>query len=284
MAEQRNATLYKAELGEELRRLREAAGLDRDDAARALGCSDRKIYTIEKGQVSVRLAELYTLLDAYGVAGDERGDIEHLARLARHRRPRTSWGSAVPERVKRFFATEETAAVIRVYQPMLLHGLVQTERYARAVIGTNSSLSPTDVERLVQARMARQERLTGEDPPTVHLVVEEHVLRARVGGFEVMREQLEHLADLAGRGVVELRVAPTSLGAHPCIGAPLFLVLTPEGGRRPNVVYVETLTDGVFVDESDRIARYETTISELLPLTLSPSESLSLLSTVMTDL
>ncbi|GGP85693.1 hypothetical protein GCM10010185_69250 [Saccharothrix coeruleofusca] len=190
----------------------------------------------------------------------------------------------MPERVKRFFATEETAAIIRVYQPMLLHGLVQTERYARAVISTNSSLSPIDVERLVRARMARKERLTSDDPPTVHLVVEEHVLRACIGGVEVMREQLEHLADLARRGVVELRVVPTSLGAHPCIGAPLFLVLTPEGGRRPNLVYVETLTDGVFVDEPDRIARYEATMSELLPLALSPSESLSLLGTVIAKL
>ncbi|WP_344958589.1 DUF5753 domain-containing protein [Saccharothrix longispora] len=179
---------------------------------------------------------------------------------------------------------EETAAVIRVYQPMLLHGLVQTERYARAVIATNSSLSPADVERLVQARMARQERLTGEDPPTVHLVVEEHVLRARVGGTEVMREQLEHLADLVDQGVAELRVLPTSLGAHPGLGAPLFLMLTPEGGRRPDMIYVETLTDGVFVDEPDRVARYDTTMSELLALALSPSESLSLLGTVVAEL
>lgn len=190
----------------------------------------------------------------------------------------------MPERVKRFFATEETASVIRVYQPMLLHGLVQTERYAHAVISTNSSLSPADVEHLVQARMARQEWLTGEDPPIVHLVVEEHVLRARVGGAEVMREQLEHLADLAGREVVELRVLPTSLGAHPGSSAPPFLVLTPNGGRQPDMIYVETLTDGVFVDEPDRIARYETTMSELLILALSRSESHSLLGTVMTSL
>lgn len=56
------------------------------------------------------------------------------------------------------------------------------------------------------------------------------------GGAEVMREQLEHLADLASRGVVELRVIPTSRGAHPCLCAPLFLLLTPEGGRRPNMI------------------------------------------------
>lgn len=271
--------LYKAELGEALRRAREQVGLEREDAARALGCSVSKIRTIERGQVSIRPAELRDLLDEYRVDPAERADMEHLADLARQRKPRTPWGSAVPDRLRRFFAAEETAAVIQVYQPALFHGLVQTESYARAVIGTNSSLSREDADRLVQARLARQALFAAERPPVVHLLLDEHVLHLPVGGREVMAEQVRHVADLARRGVVEVRVIPMSVGAHAGVGAPLFTILTPPG--RPNVVYAETLTDGLFIDDPERIGRYEAVMAEMNATALTPAESLSLMDTVM---
>ncbi|MGW4111909.1 helix-turn-helix domain-containing protein [Actinosynnema sp. NPDC004786] len=271
--------LYKAELGEALRRAREQVGLEREDAARALGCSVSKIRTIERGQVSIRPAELRDLLDSYRVDPSERADLEHLADLARQRKPRTPWGSAVPDRLRRFFAAEETAAVIQVYQPALFHGLVQTERYARAVIGTNSSLSRSDADRLVQARLARQAVLTAERPPAVHLTLDEHVLRTPVGGREVLVEQLRHVLDLVRRDVVEVRVIPTSVGAHAGTGAPLFTILTPPG--RPNVVYAETLTDGLFIDDPERIGRYEAAMAEMNATALTPAASMSLMDTVV---
>lgn len=274
--------LYKAELGEALRRAREQVGLEREDAARALGCSVSKIRTIERGQVSIRPAELRDLLDEYRVDPAERADMEHLADLARQRKPRTPWGSAVPDRLRRFFAAEETAAVIQVYQPALFQGLVQTESYARAVIGTNSSLSRDDVDRLVQARLARQTVLTAGRPPKVRLVVDEHVLRTSIGGHEVMAEQVRHVADLARREVVEVHIIPTSAGAHAGIGAPAFLILTPPG--RPSVVYVETLTDGLFVDEPERISRYEAVMTEMNATALTAAESISLMDTVVAEL
>ncbi|QQQ77330.1 helix-turn-helix domain-containing protein [Saccharothrix sp. 6-C] len=274
--------LYKAELGEALRRAREQVGLEREDAARALGCSVSKIRTIERGQVSIRPAELRDLLDCFRVDPAERADLEHLAELARQRKPRTPWGSAVPDRLRRFFAAEETAAVIQVYQPALFQGLVQTEDYARAVIGTNTSLVRADVDRLVQARLARQAVLTAPRPPKVTMVLDEHVLHALIGGREVMAEQVRHVADLARREVVEIRVIPTAAGAHAGFGAPAFLVLTPPG--RPSVVYVETLTDGLFVDDPERIHRYEAVMAEMKATALTAAASLSLLDTVAAEL
>ncbi|PRY43310.1 helix-turn-helix domain-containing protein [Umezawaea tangerina] len=278
MVEEQSPSSYKGQLGMELKRLREAAGLDFEDAARVLGCSVSKIRTIERGQVSVRPTELRPLLDEYRVGPAERADLEHLAEQSRRRRPRTPWGSAVPDRLRRFFNAEETAAVIRAYQPNLLHGLVQTEGYARAVIETNSSVPRGDVDRLVQARLARQARLTSERPPELHLVVDEHVLRAPVGGAKVMREQLRHLAALARRGEVRVRVIPTGVGVHPGTSSPSFMVLSPPS--RPNIVYVETLTDGLFVDEQERLARYETVMVEMQALALSEADSLLLVDTV----
>jgi hypothetical protein len=205
-----------------------------------------------------------------------------MADLARQRRPRTPWGSAVPDRIRRFFSVEENAVIIQAYQPWLLHGLVQTERYARAVLTTNSSLTGAEVERLVQARLARQARLTSEHPPRVQLVVDEQVLRSRVGGREVMREQIEHLANVATKNLVELRVIPTDVGAHAGSGIP-FVMFTPAGGRKRQA-YVETLTDGLFVDDPERVARYETAMSEMLDVSISHEASRSLLDTVMSQL
>jgi len=271
-------TLYKLELGDALRRFRDRAGLDRADAAATLRCSVAKIRTIEIGAVGIRPAELKELLDRYGVAGDERADVEHLAELARQRKPRTPWGSAIPDRLRRFFATEETAVGIQVYQPWLLHGLVQTERYAHAVLSTNSSLSTQDVDRLVQARMARQARLTSEHPPTLQLVIDQDVLHRRAGDVEIQREQLEHLSKIGRSGLAEVRVIPSTIGLHAGSGVP-FLVLTPAGNRE-RVVYVETYTDGLFVDEPERVERHEIAMREMLRLALAHDESLSLVDTV----
>jgi len=275
-------TLYKQELGGALQRFRERAGLERADAAATLSCSTAKIRTIEVGAVGVRPAELRDLLDRYGVAGEERAAVEHLAELARQRKPRTPWGSAIPDRLRRFFATEETAVGIQVYQPWLFHGLVQTERYAHAVLSTNSSLSAQDVARLVQARMARQARLSSEHPPSLQLVLDEQVLHRTTGDPEVMREQLEHLAKVGRSGTAEVRVIPTAVGLHPGSGIP-FLVLTPAGDRE-RVVYVETYTDGLFVDEPERVERHEAAMREMLALALSHEDSLSLVDTVSRQL
>jgi transcriptional regulator with XRE-family HTH domain len=281
MVGEQSPSLYKTRLGAELRRLREAAGLERSNAADVLSCSVSKIRTIEEGTVAVRVPELRDLLDAYAVDPAERSDIEHLADLARQRRPRTDWGAAVPDRLRRFFDREETATRIVAYQPWLLHGLVQTEKYARAVISTNSSLTEQDVDRLVKARLARQSHLSAKTPPRLLSIIDEQALRKPIGGRDVMREQLAHLAALGRNGVAEVRVIPNEVGAHSACGMP-FVILTANDGKRS--AYVETLTDGLFVDDPERVARYEVTIREVLALALSPEDSLSLVDTVHAQL
>lgn len=281
MVGDQSPSVYKSRLGAELRRLREVAGLERSDAAEALSCSVSKIRTIENGEVGVRAPELRDLLDLYRVDPAERADIEHLADLARQRRPRTDWGAAVPDRLRRFFDREETAVRIVAYRPWILHGLTQTEDYARAVIGTNSSLSESDIDRLVKARLARQAHLTPRTPPRLVSILDEQVLRKPVGGAEVMRDQLVHLAELGRNGIAEIRIIPNGIGVHAGCGFP-FTVLTAGDGTRS--VYAETLTDGLFVDDAERVARYEVTVREIIALALSPEDSLTLIDTVQGQL
>ncbi|GAA2672958.1 MULTISPECIES: helix-turn-helix transcriptional regulator [Actinosynnema] len=278
---QHHTAVYKRKLGEVLEACREEAGLSRADAAAALDCSASKIRMIEGGGVAVKTPDLVMLLNAYNITGERRNDIESLAAHARQRRGRTTWGGAVPERLKRFFDKEETAVTIDSYSPWLLQGLAETEAYARAVIRTNSSLSAKDVDRLVQGRLARQERLYTEDAPKIRWVVDESVLRRPIGGVEVMREQLEHLVALCRKGIGELRVIPNSVGAHPGCGFPIVVLTDAEGNRS---LYVESLTDGAWIEDPDRVNRYQNTMREIISCALSHEESLQLVDTVLAQL
>ncbi|MEU4765337.1 helix-turn-helix transcriptional regulator [Actinosynnema sp. NPDC023794] len=255
-------TDYRARLAERLKELMRRSGKDRADIMRTLGCSVSKVGTILRGDTSVPPLELVALLDLFAVEGEERADLLHLGEEARRRRPKTPWGAAIPDRLRKFFNTEETARKIELYRPDLLHGLVQTEAYARAVIETNSTLRPTEVEQLVQARMARQARLTGPNPPDYTLVIRQSVLRAPVGTPETRFEQLKHLKELSGLPHVTIRVIPDDIGLTSALYFP-FMILTPPADRA-KTVYVETLTDGLLVDEESRISHYEAVFQDLL--------------------
>jgi transcriptional regulator with XRE-family HTH domain len=255
-------TDYRARLAERLKELMRRSGKDRADIMRTLGCSVSKVGTILRGDTSVPPLELAALLDLFGVEGEERADLLHLGEEARRRRPKTPWGSAVPDRLRKFFNTEETARRIESYRPDLLHGLVQTEAYARAVIETNSALRREDVDRLVQARMARQARISGPNPPEFTMVFREAVLRAPVGSPETRFEQLRHLRKLAELPHITIRVIPDEVGLTSALYFPFSILTPPED--RAKTVYVETLTDGLLVDEESRISHYEAVFRELL--------------------
>lgn len=273
---------YKLRLGEALTRARNNAGLIRTAAADALGCSEDKIGSIERGRSSVASKlELTVLLDLYGMSGDERAKIEELAALARQRRRKTPWGALVPARLKDFFRIEETSTHIEYYHPELLHGLVQTPDYARAIISNNSALRPTEVDRLVEARMARQARLEGPAAIRLTLVMAETVLRVIVGGKDAMRGQFEHLIALIRDGKIDLRLIPFEAGSYPRRGFPFMVLANVDGRKR---VYLENLTDGIVIDDELRVEVYEAAFEELLKVALSSDDTLTLLAKVAAEL
>jgi hypothetical protein len=238
-----------------------------DDLGVVLGCSESKVSKILRGDSSVVPLELAALLDLFGVDGEERADLLHPGEEALRRRPKTPWGAAIPDRLRKFFTTEETARKIELYRPDLLDGLVQTEAYARAVISTNPTLRPPEVEQLVQARMARQRRLTEPNPPECTLVIRQSVLRAPVGSPETRFEQLKHLRKVSGLPHVTIRIIPDEVGLTAALYFP-FAMFTPAGDRT-KTVYVETLTNGLLVDEESRISHYETVFQELLAVSVT---------------
>jgi hypothetical protein len=265
-----------------LRERREALGLDRDVPAELLECSESKIGRIETGDVSVKASELRELLTLYKVTGQERTDLERLGAQARARRKRTTYGTAIPDWFRKYVNLEEGASEIRSYSTELVPGLFQIEDYARALTVASPLPPPGDVDRLVTARMARQERITGANPVHVWAVLSEAVLRREVGGPDVLHRQLEHLSELADQPNITIQISPFDQGAHAATGFSFTLLKLPNADGL-DIVYLEDLTSARYVDNNDpeEQQRYGLVWNHLTRSALPPEVSTEMLTTLM---
>lgn len=263
-----------------LRRHREARGVDRETAARTLDCSASKIGRIEAGVVGMKATELRELLNLYRVTGQEREDLERLRVQTRQRRKPTTYGTAIPDWFRRYVSLEEGATEVRTYAVEPVHGLFQTEDYARAITQASPLPAPGDVDRLVEARLARQARLTSDDPVHVHAVLAEGVLHTEVGGPEVMRAQLKRLVELADLPNITIQVCPFNHGAHAATGFPFTLLRLPNS-EGLDVVYLEDQTSARYVDnDPDEQQKYGVIWNYLTRAALTPTESRKFLATL----
>ncbi len=262
--------VYRLQLGRELRRLREAAGLGRDVAAAELECGVSKISKIETGKATLRPAEVKALLDRYGVT-----DRDAVLRLARDARRRST--VRVPDWAKTFVGMEADAAEIRTYETELVPGLLQTEAYARVVTqAADPTRDPREVERLVAARIERQQRLCSEGAPLIWAILNEAVIRRHVGDKEIIGRQLEHLAALNTDPNITIQVLPFTAGAHPAMGSSfvhLRLADPPDG----EMIYLEDMTSADYVGNPAKIAGYLAAFGSLALAALDPAASTTLI-------
>src|SRR5215471_12990838 len=266
-------------LRHELRRLREEADLTHSEVARRLEWSPSKVSRIETGQSRVQTGDVRDLLEVYGITDETT--CEALVQLAREARRRGWWtrysdvlGSGT------YVGLEAEAAALHTYESMFIPGLLQTEDYARAVIRAGQARpDPETLERRVMARMARQEILTRPDPPEIWAVLDDPVVSRPVGGANVMREQLQHLIDMSTRPntPLTLQVLPLSVGAHPGMNGP-FVILQFTSPTDPPMVYLETATDGLYLEETPDIERYTLRFNHLVARALGPDESRNMIS------
>jgi hypothetical protein len=172
-----------------------------------------------------------------------------------------------------------------MYDVLVLHGLLQTEEYSRAVLKSLLLISPGEVERGVRVRQLRQERLNSTDrlPLNLHVVLDEDLLRRKVGGAEVMRRQLQHLVEVAGLPNVKLQVLPYSAGAHPATAGPFTIFQFPRS-REPEIASVELLTGHLFIEREKDVYRYSLVFSDLTTKALNPDESRAFIRQAVNDL
>ena len=204
-------TVRRRRLAAELRAIREGTGKSGDVVAHALKWSPSKISRYELARTGLKVQEVEKLLDYYQVTGSFRDKLLALAEDAAQRGWWEDYADTLSPDYQQFIGLEHEATSIAIWHVALVTGLFQTEDYARNVIGSYSSIEPVPrgtVERLVRVRKKRQELLVREPPVSISLVLDESVLRRRVGDAQVMHDQLKRLADDADRPNVTLRILP----------------------------------------------------------------------------
>jgi transcriptional regulator with XRE-family HTH domain len=266
--------LCRRRLALELRQLREEAGLTLEQVAERLFCSMSKISRIETARVTATVRDVRDLLDLYAVEGQQHEDLLRLARLARQKGP---WWHAFKgvHDARTFFELEGFAVSISIYECLLIPGLLQTRAYVALILASAfPDLSPQEVERLVELRLLRQSTLTGDDAPSLEVVIDEAALHRLVGGPQVMGRQLHHLVEAAEMPNVTFQVLPFIAGEHGGMAGPFTILRFPEDADR-GLGYLEPRSGELYLDRPDHVDAYERLFRSLQARAMTPDASIS---------
>ncbi|MGH3874941.1 MAG: helix-turn-helix domain-containing protein [Pseudonocardiaceae bacterium] len=267
-------TVRRLQLGIELQRLREAAGVSRPDAAAAIGCSEARIGHIETGRNAPSKSDLIVLVErVYGA------DIATLAVLdeLREEASKRGWWSTyrLPKWLAGYVGLETDAVSLRYLDLEILPGLLQTEQYMRRLYALSDPPPAKEIDRLVRARLQRQGRLAGPDALQLSAVVSEGALVRCARDEAVAGAQLAQLLDRATWPNVELRVLPFDLGLH--VGTGPFTLLAFPDHLLPDAAYQEYAVGGHIIDDPAVVARLATLFDELRGQALDADESLAMI-------
>jgi transcriptional regulator with XRE-family HTH domain len=252
-----------AALGQRLREMRRARNMTQASVAEVLNCDHTAVSRIESG--------------TYALTPQMYRAVERLLELAAPDGYETWFIS--------FLEIERTATVLRVWEPLVIPGLLQTEAYARQVLrGANPGRGEAEIEQRVVARMARQQlwERTDPPPPMMPIVIGEAAVRRCLGGPEVMREQLERLAAVAAGPRVSLQVLPFSSPGSAGLLAP-FMVASFAPDPRPDVAYMDNTLDGSTTAKRDQVAQLALLYDALAREALRPSDSAELVTRVVRE-
>ena len=257
-------TVLRLALGVQLRRLREASQVTAEDAAKAIRATQSKISRLERGRSAARQRDVADLLSLYGVTDEaEREQLLALARQASAPGWWQQYSDILPRWLELYIGLERAASIIRTYEVQFVHGLMQTEDYARAVILISRAHAPAEeIDRRVSLRMRRQQLLTQPGAPELWAVLDEAALRRPPDGPAVMRTQLEHLLQLTDLPNVTLQIVPFRAGPHAAAGGPFTILRFPEPDL-PDVVYLEQLNSALYLDQRDDVIDYVRVMDQL---------------------
>ncbi len=287
MSDHGSPTVRRRRLAVALRRLRERSGLTGDQVAERLGWSPSKISRIENTRTGVKVPDARKLFDLYGVADSHRDELLALAREAERKGWWETFSADLPEELIDFIGMEAEAATAWNWEPQVVPGLLQTESYARELVGNWQSFvksMPSAIERRVEARLARQQVLTQAVPLELSAVLDESVLLRRFGDNAVMRSQLEFLVTVSQMPNVTLKVLRLS-GHHP-VGTGAFAYLQfPQAYdiQLSDVVLVEQFASSYYVKDEADVYQYQLAFERLYEESLPPPKSRDLITDVIRE-
>jgi transcriptional regulator with XRE-family HTH domain len=273
-------TVLRILLGSHLRRLREVRHITAKQAAASIRASESKISRIELGRNAIREIDVLDLLTLYGVSPQEKEQLLGLAEQANRPGWWHRYHDILPEWFQSYVGMEEAALSIRVYEPQLVPGLLQTEDYATAVFSL-SDFPIEEAERHVVLRKERQRRFR-EGKLKLWAIVDEAALRRPVGGAGVQLEQLRYLREQSRRPNLTLQVIPYGIGGHAAPGG--FSILRFAERDLPDVVYVENLTSALYLDKQAEVDRYLLAMERLSIVAHEPQQTPVIIDKIMREL
>ena len=278
-------TVRRRRLGAELRRLRDSAGYKLEEVAGMLGVAPSTLSRIETGKAPTKSAYLSQLLELYQVT--DAGQRQILVDMAREGHRKGWWAAyddVLPSGLGVYVGLEAEASGLRSYEIAVVHGLLQTTDYARAILRASAPRHTADqIERLVDLRMERQRRLDDDPPLDLWVIHDEAVIRRTVGGPAVMRHQLAHLLVAAGLPGVTLPVLPFDTGAHAGHDGP-FSIVEFHDRSDSEVVYVESTAGPIYLEKDREIRASAEVFDRLRAAALPPEASLDLISKAAREL
>ncbi len=278
-------TVLRILLGSQLRQLREAKGISREDAGYTIRASESKISRMELGRVGFKERDVADLLILYGVTRAEERDA--LLTLVQEANAPGWWhryNDVLPVWFTSYVGLEAATELIRAYEVQFVPGLLQTEEYARAVVRLGlERLSNEDVAQRIKLRLARQQILTRQAPVRFWGVVDEAALRRPIGGRDVMRSQLEYLIAVTKAPNVTLQVIPFGAGGHAASAAGAFSILRFPDQHMPDVVYTEQLTSALYLDKREDVDRYLSVMERLCVEADPPTSTFETLTSILCE-
>ena len=281
MSQGLSPTMQRRQLGGELRRLRQAAGLTLEAVRKELYFSESKISRIETGRMGAATDDIGRMLELYRVGPEQRAALLKAAEDARRR----SWWQAYGDTtIVPLVGLEAAAQRISQYENMTIPALLQTADYARAVIAAERpDYSSERIARLVELRMNRQALLGVDDPPLLSVVLEECVLRRPVGGRMVMWEQLHRLVQAAMLSNVTVQILPITVGEHPGMKGAFTVYRFAEAGAS-DVVYLEHGGGDHYIESAEQTSQYVDAFDEIRGQALNPEHSIAFATKIVKEL
>ncbi|MFD6417173.1 helix-turn-helix transcriptional regulator [Streptomyces sp. NPDC060194] len=267
-----NPTLRQRRLGVELQKLRVAAGLTADRAAKEMGIQRVVVTGVEAGRAGVSAERVRLFAKTYGCADDDLTDALAEMTVARGQAWWDRFRGQLPQRFADIAELEWHAPRIRFCLTVHLPGLLQTPDHATAVFAAAyPPLSGADADARLRHRLERQQILDRPPAPQLDVILHEAALRMEFGGPAVVRRQLRHLLGASERRAVSLRIIPFKAGGFPGAGQSVTYV---EGAVPAlDTVALDATHGPEFVDDADQLQKYRGQLDAAAAVALTTEES-----------
>jgi transcriptional regulator with XRE-family HTH domain len=278
-------TVRRRRLGTELRKLREASGFKLEEVAAALGVAPSTLSRIETGKAPTKSAYLNQMLEMYGVADPaQRLVLVDMAREGHRKGWWAAYDDVLPSGLGIYVGLEAEASGLRSYEISVVHGLLQTPEYARAVLReTSPRLTAEQLERLVDLRVERQRRLDEDPVLDLWVILDEAVIRRPVGGAAVMARQMSRLLEAASRPGITVQVLPFACGAHAGHDGP-FAIIEFQERADTEVAYMETAAGPLYLEKDKEVRARAEAFDRLIAAAMSPTASADLIARAAREL